>query len=268
MPLQKHFIVITLSIFTVLSLKGQTDREIVNREEHLIMPHISTNGYGINFVYAKKRKLDRYFAFNFGIAELKHRKEIKGINPRYPNQNEFIYGKIHHAYPLRFGVGYHEKIVLKNSNKSIGIRYHYNAGIELALLKPVYYQIELVYSQDSSKTITTQFNSEYHNVNNIRNRTNWFKGIDQVKIHPGISIEAGMMVDFSRRQRHIQGVGISAIMRGFILPVEILEGEPQRRFYFGFSISYVWGKYSDYVTGNQSDNVNKGWNMLKNPKEN
>ena len=259
----KKVLIVSLLVSIVVSVFAQDDRSILFRKEILWMPEISTNGYGISYVSMKRRALDSYFYWKINLNEIKHRKEIKGVNPKYPNENQFIYGKVNHAYPLGFRVGYQKKIVIKQNPRAIGIRYYYGAGVEMAILKPAFYQIELIYSQDSSVIITDQFDPEFHNVNNIKERASWFKGADMLKIVPGGSLEAGLIVDFSRRPGRIHGVGLSANIRTFILPVEVLAGEPNRRIYFGFSLSYVWGKYFDYKTPEDSNKKHNGWGVLK-----
>lgn len=260
----KKVLVVSLLVSLRVLLYAQDDRSILFRKEVLWMPSISTNGYGIGFVSAKRRTLNSYLYWKISLNEIKHRKEIKGVNPKYPNQNQFIYGKVNHVYPLGFRAGFQKKLVIKENSRAIGVRYFYGIGVEMAILKPAFYQIELIYSQDSSVVITDQFDPEFHNVNNIKKRASWFKGADMLKIVPGVSLEAGMIVDFSRRSGRIHGVGLSANLQAFILPVEVLAGEPNRRLYFGFSLSYVWGKYFDYRSPENSNKKHNGWGMLKN----
>ncbi|ALO16139.1 hypothetical protein L21SP5_02515 [Salinivirga cyanobacteriivorans] len=252
-----------LVLFNIGVICAQDDRSIFYRKEHIIQPQISTNGYGISFTSAKKRTIDNYFYWKISLSELKHRKEIKGVNPNYPNQRQFIFGKVNHAYPIGLSMGFHKKYILKNNARAIGIRYFYGAGIEAALLKPAYYQIELVYSQDSSRVLTAQFNPEKHNVNNIKERSSWFEGTAETNLAPGGKVEVGAIVDFSGKEGRIHGVGISSILQVFLLPVEILAGEPERRLYFGFSLSYVWGKFLDYSDTGKSGRNHSGWGMLK-----
>lgn len=259
----RKVLVVALLISKAILLNAQDDRSIIMRKEVLWTPGISTNGYGIGYVSAKKRTLNSYFFWKISLNEIKHRKEIKGVNPRYPNQNQFIYGKVNHVYPIGLRAGFQRKIIIKQNRRAIGIRYFYGLGVELAILKPAFYQIELVYSQDSSVVITDQFDPGLHNVNNIKERSSWFKGIDMLNVAPGGSLEAGVIVDFSRRQGKINGVGLSGVLQSFVLPVEVLAGEPNRRFYFGFSLSYVWGKYYDYQSPEKSKNKHSGWGMLK-----
>lgn len=257
-----------LLIFVWIFLKAtlisaQDDRSVFYRKEQIIQPYISTNGYGISFTSAKKRTIKDFFYWKISFSELKHRKEIKGVNPNYPGQSRFIFGKYNHAYPLAFSLGVHKKVILKNNRRAIGIRYYYGAGLEAAFLKPAYYQIELVYSQDSSRVLTAQFDPEKHNVNNIKERSPWFEGISETNIAPGGIFEIGAIVDFSGREGRVHGVGISSKLQYFLLPVEILAGESSRRIYFGFSLSYVWGKIVDYSDTGKSGEKHGGWGMLK-----
>ncbi|MDA3866945.1 MAG: hypothetical protein PF489_09410 [Salinivirgaceae bacterium] len=241
----------------------QTDLDYVYRSERLFTPYIATNGYGISFTYLKKQKVERYFFYRVGLGELKHRKEIKGLNPRYPNQQRFIYGKSHHAYPVEAMIGKHRKVVLKNNSKAIGIRYYYGAGINIALVKPAYYRIELVYAQDSSITITEEFDPEFHNVNNIKNRASWFKGVSEVTVSPGFSVELGGLVDFSQRENRIHGVGVAINANFYIIPPKILATEHQQYFFVGFRLYYIWGKIKNRKVGSDKKIIHRGWGMLK-----
>lgn len=260
-----HRFIYLFALLWFISYKGwgQTDRSFFYRQEKIIQPYINTNGYGISFTSAKKQTIEQYFYWKLSLSELKHRKEIKGINPNYPNQSQFIFGKLNHVYPLSFSVGFHEKFILKNNKRAIGIRYYYGAGVDAALMKPAYYQIELVFSQDSSRVITDQFDPDLHNVNNIKERSSWFQGLNETSIAPGVLVEIGAIVDFSGKKGRIHGVGLRSFLQSFLLPVEVLAGEPQRRFYFGFSLSYVWGKIIDLSDTGKSMKKHRGWDMLK-----
>ncbi len=258
----RTFIIIIIVLLTN-GLFAQDDRSVFFRKEIIYQPQISTNGYGLGYISAKKRTIEKYIYWKINLCEIKHRKEIKGVNPRYPSQSEFVFGKVNHAYPISFNYGMQKKMVLKNNKKAIGIRYFYGAGPMIALMKPVYYQIELVYSQDSSSVFIDQFDPEFHNVNNIKERSGWFKGINEIGASPGISMEAGAMVDFSKKPGRIQGVSLSAGLYFFILPAEVLAGEPNRRFYFGFNLGYVWGTIKDYKNQTKPEPEHKGWGMLK-----
>ncbi len=258
----RTLIIIILILFNS-ALFAQDDRSVFFRKETIFQPRISTNGYGIGYMSAKKRTIDKYVYWQINISEIKHRKEIKGVNPKYPSQGEFVFGKVNHMYPVSFIYGMHKKIVLKNNRKAIGLRYYFGAGPSVALLKPVFYQIELVYSQDSSRVFIDQFDPDYHNVNNIKERSSWFTGIDETGASPGLLIEAGAMVDFSRKPKRIQGVSLSAGLYYFILPAEVLAGDSQRRLYFGFNLGYVWGKIKNYKNQNKKEPGHNGWSMLK-----
>lgn len=242
---------------------SQDDLQYVYRKERLVLPFISTNGYGVHYSFLRKQTVHNYSFVKFGLSELKHAKEIKGVNPRYSGGQQFIFGKSNHVYPLEFGYGALRKIVLKSSRRSIGLRYYYTVGVDVALLKPAYYEIELVYSQDSSTTIIEKFNPEHHDINNIVRRMTWFRGLNEVQLTPGIHFEIGFMVDFSRRSNRIHGVGISSHANVWILPVEIIANGSKEYLHIGLRLYYIWGKFIEDSKGSESLKQQVGWGMLK-----
>lgn len=266
--MQRFFKYILLFIFFLshLLVYSQDDHIYIFRKERLLSPYISTDGYGFNYTLLKKNTLNSYSFVRFGLGEIKNNKEIKGVNPRYPNQQRFVFGKVNHIYPIEFAIGKHHKVILKNNQRSVGIRYFYAGGIDLALLKPAYYEIELVYAQDSSINIIDQFDPDYHNINNIVRRVTWFKGLSDVSISPGVSFEFGVMVDFSRRQDRIHGFGISLHSNAWFLPIEIISKEKRDFLHLGFRLYYFWGRIIDDSKRhrrNERNKQNSGWGMLK-----
>lgn len=256
--------IVTLALSVVLSAGfSQDDMQYVYRKERLFTPFISTNGYGISYLFLQKQTVRRYGFQKIGFSELKHAKEIKGVNPRYSSEQQFIYGKLYHAYPIEYSLGRLRKIVLKSSQRSIGIRYYYSGGVNLALLKPAYYEIEVVYSQDSSTTVIDKFDPEYHDINNIVRRVTWFKGLDELQLSPGVHFELGFMADFSRRHNRIHGVGISSYANVWVLPIQIIANGAGDYLHFGFRLYYIWGKFLEDSKGNTNSQQHVGWGMLK-----
>lgn len=256
--------IFTLAFVIVLSIGfSQDDMQYVYRKERLFTPFISTNGYGVGYLFLQKQTVRRYNFQKIGFSELKHAKEIKGVNPRYSGEQQFIFGKLNHAYPIEYSLGRLHKIALKGSRRSVGLRYYYSGGIDFAVLKPAYYEIEVVYSQDSSTTVIDKFNPEYHDINNIVRRVTWFRGLDELHISPGFHFEIGFMADFSRRPNRIHGVGISSYANVWVLPIKIIANGADDYLHFGFRLYYIWGKFLEDSKGNSSIKQHVGWGMLK-----
>jgi len=174
---------------------------------------LNTDGYSFFLERAKLENLEsrmrnRFFKarfFSLEFTEKKHPQEVKqrskstasgGENPERP----FIYGKMNNFYAFKLGYGGRNLIAGKPERGNVAVSWVYNGGVSVGLLKPYYVQA-FVYngSQFEEKSITYSDTSaaEFLTVQNIIGGSGFAKGIQEIKVVPGLHVRAAIHFDFA-----------------------------------------------------------------------
>ncbi len=229
-------LILSLSISARVFSQGEIDDEkkIFFRDERSWAFFIKNNGIGGNF-----RKGVRINAFRKRIWEIdmhyvKHAKEIK-ISNTISNLNQYVFGKVNFAWDTRAGIGFQHQLFRKFDKTGVEIRYFYDAGATLLLLKPIYYEVFL----GNNLTDDQKFNldsSQY-----ILGRSSFFKGISETTADPGVFAKAGLSFEYSKHDTRLQALELGAMASVYLNEFQIM-WDHKTRYLFSIFISFRWGK--------------------------
>jgi hypothetical protein len=181
------------------------ERKILFRNESSFGLELTSTGWGLNYVYGKHLDNRNKDLFEIQLVEIKHPKEVKSTNPYYPNQKKFVFGKVNSFYNLRFGYGKQKKLFSKADKGGIEIRMFYTGGLNLGLVKPIYYEVVdsqfVVNDMYYLVTETTTFNPNIHSPYDIIARAGFLKGFNETKIVPGVYGSMGVGFEFSESDK-------------------------------------------------------------------
>lgn len=222
------------------------DVRVMTTNEHSSLLSLNSNGVMFSFQLGKRLDGFKKRIIDFDFAYVKHPKEIRVENPYYQNQKKFVFGKLYTMFTLRAGLGkLREKYSIFDKG-GIAIRYHYEVGTSIALMKPNYYEvvdsshiidnIEYIYISDK------QFDYNIHQISDIYSRSSFFKGIDEIKFIPGGFLKGGLSFVFSEKQEDIKALEIGAIVDIFARSIQIMATEKKDRFLISLYIGYRFGK--------------------------
>ena len=222
--------------FTYSFSQGEIDNEqkIFFRNEKSWAIFLNTNGFGGNYRNGTRLNAFRKFIWEVEMNYVKHPKETK-ISNSYAQLNQYVYGKTHFAWEIRGGAGFQREIFRKIDKTGVAVRYFYDAGPSLMLLKPVYYQVVV------GDNIEDQKFDVNHPPPNIVGRSSFFKGINEIKIDPGVYLKAGMSFEYSKQDVRLQALEFGAVASAFLNEVDIMASH-NSRFLFSLFISFRWGR--------------------------
>ncbi len=232
-------LILSLSISIRVFSQGEIDEEkkIFFRNEKSWAFFIKNNGVGGNF-----RKGVRVNAFKKRIWEIdmhyvKHAKEIK-ISNTVTNLNQYVFGKVNFAWDTRAGIGFQHQLFRKFDKTGIEIRYFYNAGATVLLLKPIYYEVltGVNETQDQKFSIPPSGAVPY-----ILGRSSFFKGISETKADPGVFAKAGLSFEYSKHDTRLQALELGAMASVYLDEFQIM-WDHKTRYLFSIFISFRWGK--------------------------
>jgi len=212
---------------------------IFYRNEKSLAIMLNSNGFGMNGRYAKRINARRKTIYDLDLASIKHRKEVKITN--FFNNKSFVFGKQNSFFTLRGGYGKQVEMFRKVDKGGISIRRFFSAGPSIGFLKPVYYEFLNMNGQyDGTRKFNTTANHQM-----IFGKASFFKGFDEISVVPGIYGRLGFMFEYSRNDLalHALEAGISCDL--FMKEIPIMATEKNEFYFFGFFVSYRFGKIVD-----------------------
>ncbi len=236
------FIVLLLFLSTGLFAQKETTADnigLVYRKEFTIGPIIHTNGFGAMFRTGKYVDGFKRRFWEFSIYNIKHNKEGRTINPYYENSRGFILGKLNSLTNIAASKTWQRTVYSKGDKGGVEIRYHYTAGVNLGLFKPVYLR---VINTGADSIVSERYNPDKHQVINILGRAGLFSGITEIKPRPGLHLATGMSFEFAQTDNKVWAVEVGAQFDIFAFPEPIMANYRNRPYFVNFYLAFLYGK--------------------------
>lgn len=225
--------------------QGEIDYQdkIFFRNERTYGLNLNSNGFGVNFRYAKRIDGFSKTLYEGEFNYLKHPKEIKGS---IPNTNRsIIFGKLNSAYSLKFGIGYQKEMFPKKDFGGISIRYFANFGPSAAFLKPLYYEY---LDKNRQSTFFDKFQNQNHG--SIIGRGTFNMGFNELSVKPGAYAKFGFTFEYSKVDEIFHALELGIGIDAYLLPLKIMDAPrekilfllPDDQFFITLFIGYRFGK--------------------------
>ncbi len=227
------FILISASLAFAQGEIGESEKIFIRNESSWGM-NLNSNGFGLNYRYAKRKDAFLKKIYEAELSLVKHPKEIKIYNPQYDSQKRFIFGKLNEVVCLKAGLGKQKEIYSKADKGSISIKYFFAAGGSLMLLKPIYYEMVDSFKSFSPNIITVyvgihKFNQSVHNSSDVLGKAPFKMGFDEISVLPGVYGRAGLSFDYSKSDTLIRSIeaGFTVELFPKKVPIMAIENNPQ-----------------------------------------
>jgi hypothetical protein len=247
---------IVFSVLRIACSQGEIDDEekIFYRNERTFVVSLNTNGIDGGFRYAKRIDAFLKTIYEAEFAFVKDPKETKissiGSYYYYPNQtgNRYVYGKLNSLASLRGGIGLQKEIFRKQDKGGISIRYFYLIGPAIGFVKPYYYDFLTVEYDNTGgqRVILTQVTFEEHmEILQIIDNSNFYVGLLETKIVPGLYGKFGFTFEFSKKDMTFNAFEIGVKAEAYIKKIPIMANDNNTWFFPAFYLSYRFGKVID-----------------------
>ncbi len=246
------FFVISYSLTVYAQGEIDLQPKVFYRNEWSVAVMINSNGWGGNYRYGKRLDAANKRLFEIDFAYIKHPKEARTYSP---SGSKFVYGKKNLAFDFRFAYGKQHEMYRKHDVGGIAIRYFYNFGPSVALLKPVYYWMGI---QDIVpgyfKKLPEPEKFDPKSPETIISRASFFKGFNELGVIPGAFVKFGFNFEYSKQDRIIHALEAGVICEGFVKKLEIMDfSDPPRnfsvaknqQFFLTLFVSYRFGRIVD-----------------------
>jgi hypothetical protein len=221
-----------INCFFAVYAQGEIDLQpkVFYRNEWSVAFMLNSNGWGANYRYGKRIDAANKRLFEIDFAYMKHPKEAKSYST-IKSGSKYVDGKKNLAFDFRFAYGKQHEIFRKHDVGGIAIRYFYNFGPSVVLLKPVYYSVanlESIPGQAGYYVVERpepeKYNPAWQNGTvRIVGRASFFKGFDKMNAVPGAFAKLGVNFEYSKQDRIIHALEVGMIAEGFTGKIEILD---------------------------------------------
>ncbi len=242
-------------VFFAISINGYSQGEIDKqdkvffRNERSWSGSLNSNGWGVNYRYAKRLSAFSSIVFDVDLASIRHPKEVKSQSPYKGGWGRsYVFGKTNEAFSLRAGTGYQKELFSKFDQGGISVRFFAGGGLSLALLKPVYYQKVTGYNSTTMELTyeASLFDPDYmQSAYDILDRESFFMGINESKFIPGVFARSGLCFEYSSEDRLIHALEGGLQLEGFLKKLPILAIDDNRQLFLTLFVTYRFGKVID-----------------------
>jgi len=240
--------------------QGELNRQnrILYRNERSLGVNLNSNGFGVDFAYAKRINARNHKWYQVELLNVKHPKEIKITNSIYNNKS-FVFGKSNNFFVLKGQYGRQSELYRKNDAGGISIRYYYSIGPAIGFLKPVYYNV--LYATGvfyNYYTKSEKFSPSIHQ-SDISGRSSFFKGFNEISLVPGVSAKAGFTFEYSQQEKAIHSLEIGFGMDLYPKEIPIMAIENNNFFFLNLYAGYRFGKAIDISEAARTKTLKERW---------
>lgn len=203
---------------------------------------IHSNGWGVNGRYGKFTTGFTQRLYEIEISSWKNPREIKSYHPIYDNVKGYVIGKLNTATMFRPSIGYSKTFIAKQSLSGVSLSYNALVGPTIAFIKPVYLIIESNESGSGFRTYSTErYDPDKHRFNNIYSRASFLKGLDEIKLYPGLHTKLGLNFEYANNNDVLKAIEVGLTADAFLKEIPIMAFTENRQFYLTLSVNLLYG---------------------------
>ncbi|HEX2921608.1 MAG TPA: hypothetical protein VHO50_10630 [Bacteroidales bacterium] len=249
--MKRFLIFLLLSTWTTCILaQGELDQQqkVFFRNEKSFGVQLNSDGIGIGYRVGKRIDYLNKIIIEIDGGTLKNPKEHKQRYP-YSQASSFVYGKLNSTFYMRGGLGRQHELFSKEDYGGISIRYFYSGGPSLAIYKPIYYvvlypvpgTIPYEYVQKEEKFDLNAITSPQ----DIYGKAPFTKGLEELKVLPGVYAKAGFNFEYSKEDRVIHAIEFGGQINVYSKEVPIMAIAHNKQFFPSIFLSYRFGIIAD-----------------------
>ncbi|HMG81901.1 MAG TPA: hypothetical protein VK559_02615 [Ferruginibacter sp.] len=194
-----------------------------------------SDGYGIFMDIGKAKSIKRSVLYQLEIAERKSPREIKQ-STGYPSASPFIYGKQNFVYCVKMGMQEQYLLANKANKNGVNITCNIGGGISLAVLRPYYYEIGNLNTEEESFGLPP-FDSNYV----ILGGPTISQGWDNLSLTPGVYGKAAVRFDYGHYTKTVTALEIGLAGEYYTKKIPIVYGSPANQSFITAFVDILFG---------------------------
>lgn len=203
---------------------------------------IHTNGWGLKFRYGKSRTALRLWMWETEYSTYKSPKEIRVLNPFYPNSKSYIYGKVNSVSFIRVGTGQLYILNRKPYWGGVQLSVLWMGGVSVGIAKPMYLYIIYPINQTEYEIKEERYDPDHHFADDIYGRASLLAGLFELKFHPGIYLRSGLEFEFGNKNKRPKALEVGACLDVSPIGIPIMAYNPEQNLFLTLYLSFTFGK--------------------------
>ncbi len=213
-----------------------------NKDSRSFVLILNSNGYAAGYRFSKR--IDGYQSrlIDIDFSWVRHPKEQRISGP-YGNQPKFVYGKLNQLMLCRLAYGRQKEIYSKYTQEGVAISYYYTFGLNLGLLKPVYFDVVKLNAKDEAVITAEKFDSDViYNSGQIYGGTSFSKGFGEMTAAFGGFVKFAVSFDINKKHRGVNSLEAGFVLDVFNRPLPLMAFSDPQQYLFSLFIAYRFGK--------------------------
>ncbi|MBT8196311.1 MAG: hypothetical protein HKO56_03480 [Bacteroidia bacterium] len=235
-----------LSAQTIID-ENEDYKPVLYRNEYSFGFMLHSNGWGINFNRGKHITGYKKRMFEFDFVGMKHPKEVKTLQNE--NAKSYVYGKLNTFSILRSSIGEQKLLYSRNTRQGVEVRLNYAVGASFGITKPVYLEIlvpidkvQPVDTFPSARIEVQKYDPDEHFTNNIVGRANFFNGIDELDLHPGLHGKLAISFGYGYLDDDVKALETGMTIDLYPKDIPIMALIDNNSVYFNFYFKLLYGR--------------------------
>ncbi len=255
-PRHRSFLLFLMCVCTATLALAQSEETGISPEsirkgylyktEWSVDAALHTNGFYFGFNTGTIQTYRKTRINHFGIGILYHPLETRISQPTgfsYRNYSSYKFGKVNHLINLRAGRGNILTLTEKARKKGIALGLRYEGGVTLGLLKPYYLQVR---EERDGVIVAREIRygdapEDFLNPDHILGRGSFFKGMDKIKLVPGLFGRLAFRFDPGAYDNFIRTVETGIQVDLYASKPEIMVSEKNAQYYLNFYLNLQLG---------------------------
>ncbi len=222
--------------------QGDIDNEkkILYRNEWSIGTVLKTNGLELDFRSGKFVNAFKKNLWDCGLGFIKHPQQYRQTNPFLQGYGSYCFGKNNFCFDLFCSWGRQKVLFQKFDLNSVEIRMFYLGGVDIAFLKPIYYEIY----KGESEIVSEKFdpNSAYHYATVTLGTSSFSKGFGEIKAVPGAHLKMGLSVEFGKTDTRLVAMEAGVKLSAYAKKLDLMGQEKNPQFLCNLFVTFRFGK--------------------------
>ena len=196
---------------------GEPETLWVRKRQWDIYANIHTNGVGLGFRYDYIKSIKLQHGIDVEYTFYRHFKEQRVALSEGSTR---VYGKKNSFGLLRAGYCCTRILNTKHYSGGVEVGYFFYGGVSLGFSVPVYLNVYTYTPEGELTSEVQQYDENKHSINMIKSSAPIYKGMKNMKVHPGLYAKTGLSFDFSSNDAMVIKLDIGVAVDAYIIPVE------------------------------------------------
>lgn len=220
------------------------EERIIYNHENTLHATLHSQGLGIGGRVGRIKSIYKTTYWEFEASYLRSLKQIKLVNPTLFSFSSFVLGKLHDVVALRGGYGASHRLYGKPYWGGVELRWNYEFGPSLALLKPYYYVVAIAQYNAAGTYMEVYENQKWEDTSqwiDVLGKSSFKYGLNELKLRPGLHAKGGMLFEIGSSRTRAQAIEVGAEAEYFPQGVALMADNPPDYLFLTLYLSYHWG---------------------------